>query len=485
MKRTASLFRAALFAALALGFAVGPAGPAAAQEMKTESRYPISSFESPFVEVAESLKPSVVYIEVVREQEVPRNPFFDFHPFFGDPDGQRREEPRTREVPSSGSGVIVDEKGHVLTNNHVVDGATEITVSLADGTKREASVLGTDRETDLALIDIGEVPADQVAPLGDSDTIRIGEWAIAMGNPLGLDWTLTVGVISAKGRANLNIAGGGPVFQNFIQTDASINFGNSGGPLANIHGEVIGINAAINARAENIGFAIPINMAKSVVEQLLDEGVVRRGYLGMVPRPLTAVLREALDLDQDVDGVFVEAVEPGTPADEGGLEASDVIVEVDGEPVSDVNDFRFRVADHAPGDRMELTVLRDDRRRQLEFTLGDRAELLAEAGQPQGPGETDAWMGLRVASLESPQARRMELEVSEGVLVVEVDEEEAARGKLRPGDVIVGINREAVEDVGDWRRLTSELAGSEKAVLISYYRQGRGNKSVLALKPED
>ncbi|MBS1262818.1 MAG: Periplasmic serine endoprotease DegP [Calditrichaeota bacterium] len=463
-----------------------PSQSPAEKEIKVEgSRYLTSTFESPFVAVAERLKASVVHINAIREREVrpfiPR--FFENNPFFDiDPEDRK---PRVQKIPSSGSGIIIDSEGYVLTNNHLVQDAGEITVKLIEGEEVDAEVVGADPETDLALLRIDPVAEDYVAPLGDSDKIRIGDWAIAMGNPLGLDWTLTVGVISAKGRSNLNIAGGGPVFQDFIQTDASINFGNSGGPLANIHGEVIGLNAAVNARAEGIGFAIPINLAKDVVRQLKESGSISRGYLGMVPRPLTGLLREALALDEDVEGVFVEAVEANTPAEEGDLREEDVIVEVDGEPVSDVNDFRFRVARHEPGQRLALTVLRDGKRRELEFTLANRAEYLQAASAPAGGGEAP-WMGLDVESLDSPRVRRnADIEVDSGVIVVGVREDSPAQGVLNRGDVIVEIDQKPIENLADWRKVTGELRGVTKAVLVKYHPQGRAQTRYAALKKGD
>ncbi|MCB2199826.1 trypsin-like peptidase domain-containing protein [bacterium] len=459
------------------------------EEMSMQSRYPVvgSTFDSPFVAVAERLKPAVVYIKVVREREIQPLPFFDFHPFFGPgPEGQE-SEPRTQKVPSSGTGFIIDASGLVVTNNHVVDSATEIKVSLSDGSERDGEVIGVDPETDLALISIGAVPEDHVAPLGDSDAIRIGDWAIAMGNPMGLDWTLTVGVISAKGRSNLNIGGGrtSPAFQDFIQTDASINFGNSGGPLTNIHGEVIGINAAINTRAQNIGFAIPINLAKEVVKQLQESGRVSRGYLGMVPRELNSLMAEALNLDADAEGVFVESVQDGTPASDGGLAASDVIVEIDGIPVSEVSDFRFRVARHAPGDKMELTVLRDGKTKRLDFELGDRADYVENARDNRTPERgPEAWMGLSVTGLDSPMAQRARVQVEQGVLITKLTEESPANGQLRPGDVIVEVDKHRINSISDWREVTEDLGSSDRAILVKFHPQGRELTRYIALKKE-
>ncbi len=454
------------------------------QEIQIQNRYPLvgENYESPFVAVGERLKPAVVFINVEKEQMVSSYPFIrelePFRDFFNLP--RQESEPRRRTYPASGTGLIIDKTGLVLTNNHMVEDATVVTVKLEDGSECTAKIVGTDPETDLALLDIDDVDEKHVAILGDSDEIKIGDWAIAMGNPLGLDWTLTVGVISAKGRSNLNIAGRGPAFQDFIQTDASINFGNSGGPLANIRGEVIGINTAINTSGQNIGFAIPINMAKEVVHQLREKGSVSRGYLGLLPSELTPTLKEALKLDDKQKGVFVETVEPKTPAEEGGLEPGDVIVEVDNEPVSDVTDFRFRVAKHAPGSELELTVLREYKEKKLIFTLADRLDYVAAANQQKS--EDSTWMGLTVTSLQSPQARQMNLEVDEGVLVINVGKDSPAEGKISAGDVIVKIGSDKISSLSDWQKVTRDLKDYQKAVLVMFHPQGKEQSRFVALK---
>jgi S1-C subfamily serine protease len=431
-------------------------------------------FESPFVAVANRLKPSVVNITVEKEADLGQfHDFDDWFPF--------RDMPPQR-VTTGGSGVILDERGRVVTNHHVVDGAESIIVLLDGGEEREATLIGADPETDLALLDIGDVPSSMAATLGNSDEIEIGDWAVAMGNPMGLDWTLTVGVISAVGRSDLLISGGGPVFQDFIQTDASINFGNSGGPLANIRGEVIGINAAVNTSAQGIGFAIPINMTREVVAQLLDEGVVRRGYLGMVPVELDPLKREALGLGEFVRGIFVESVSGGTPADEGGLQGSDVIIEIDGRAVSDVTDFRLRVARHKPGSELELTVLRDGERVMLDFTLADRSAFVRSAQRDESPQRVAPWMGLTVAGLDDPRAGDLNFDVHAGLLVVDVESGSPADGKLQQGDVIVEIDDDRVDDMETYREVISDLRGTDRAVLVKYHRQGRGNSRFVALK---
>jgi Do/DeqQ family serine protease len=448
----------------------------------------IQDTESPFVAVAERLKPSVVNISVLKETGADPHSGMDmdwWREFFGDR-GMPMPSPRgPREAPASGTGVIISEKGHVLTNNHVVADASEITVNLADGTEREAEVVGADPDTDLALLIIGDVQDQQVATLGNSSEIRIGDWAIAMGNARNLEWTLTVGVISAKGRSDLRISGGGPVYQDFIQTDAAINFGNSGGPLVNIRGEVIGINTAIDATGQGIGFAIPIDMAKDVVEQLLETGQVSRGYLGMVPSALTSDLKDALDLDENQTGILVESVQPNTPASEGGLEAGDVITELDGKPVEDVSDFRIRVAQHKPGETLKTKIIRDGDSKRLSFELGDRATYIAEL-TGRRPGGTqrdrDYWMGIRAGSLEQAGRLNLEPEVEDGVLILDVEDDSPADGKLSRGDVIVKIGREEVRGMGDWERITSEIGETDDAVLIRYYRGGRGSGSFVAIK---
>ncbi len=439
-------------------------------------------YTSPFVAVADRLKPSVVNISVVREGTDPHDflrQFDPFREFF-----ERREEQQRRPAPrprSSGTGVIVDAEGHIITNNHVVENSEKITVELLDGTERDAEIIGADPETDLALLKIGKVDPGLVARLGDSEKIKIGDWAIAMGNALGLEWTLSVGIISAKGRSNLPIQGGGPLFQDFIQTDASINFGNSGGPLANIRGEVIGINSAINAAANNIGFAIPINLAKDVMVQLLDKGEVTRGYLGMVPVELDPLKREALGFDEDVEGIFVESVQNETPASDGGLHASDVIIEVDGVEVQDVTDFRFRVARHQPGENMELTVLRGKKTKKLDFVLADRSEYIAMASRGQR-SSSNGWMGIHVVSLTSGQARGMDLEVEQGVLITRIDSDSPALEKLSEGDVIVKLGQDDISGIEDWRTVTNNIGETDKAILVMYFEQGRGSSRFVAFK---
>jgi Do/DeqQ family serine protease len=351
-------------------------------------------------------------------------------------------------IPSSGSGFIIDAGGYVLTNNHVVREASEITVTLSDNRKFKATVVGNDPGTDVAVIKIsngGDLPT---VPLGDSDEIRIGDWAIAIGNALGeLDGTLTVGVISAKGRSNLAIAGGAPSYQNFIQTDASINFGNSGGPLLNIRGEAIGINTAINPSGEGIGFAIPINLARNISNQLIATGKVTRGYLGILPQELTPELAESWGL-MGRKGVLVGSVSNDTPASKAGFRVKDVITEFDGKRVDDVQNFRLLVADTPVNKRVKVKVLREGSPRDLLVTLSERPsddELRRAVETPT------TWLGATVETITKDFAKEHGLTEAEGVIVVDVAPGSGADDAgLQRGDVIVEVNDEVVKNVFEY-----------------------------------
>ena len=450
---------------------------------------------SPFVAVADRVKPTVVNITTERKvggtgtmdpfRMFEDSPFWEF--FHRDQiDPKKRQKPRSFRVPSSGSGIIISRDGYILTNNHMVEDAEELTVKLSDGSEHKAEVIGADPETDVAVIRIdAEFNASQVAVLGNSDEIQIGDWAIAIGNPLGLDWTVTVGVISAKGRTNLPIQGGGPSYQDFIQTDASINFGNSGGPLCNIRGEVIGMNTAINPSGQGIGFAIPVNLATKVVEQLKSSGRVSRGYLGMLPRELTPELKEAIGVGKNTKGVFVERVDPGTPAKEGGLKDGDIVIEVDGKPVGEVTQFRMNIADHPPNSEVSLKVIRDGKDKLLNFTLADRAEFASKFGL-NIPGaeepEPEPWLGIRVEELTPVKAQAMNLEDAMGVLISDVDPDGPTRNKLRAGDVIIKIDKMAVTDMDDYVKAVGKLEGRKQAILFRLIRNGV--KTFEAVEPE-
>jgi len=440
---------------------------------------------SPFVGVAEAVKPTVVNITAEKTlKNQPGIPFdiFDWGPFFNEPPRGRSRGRRTPSVTAGGSGIIVDNSGYILTNNHVIADASEITVKFADKTSRIAKVVGADHETDVALLKVdGDIPPEMLARMGDSDDIRIGDWAIAIGNPFGLDWTVTVGVISARGRSNLNISGDeGPSYQDFIQTDASINYGNSGGPLVNIRGEVIGINTAINAQGQGIGFAIPINLARKIMGQLLASGEVKRGYLGVVPNELDDMKREALGLEPARKGVFVEDVQVGTPADKGGLKGGDVIVELDGKPVEDVSDFRFRIADHPPGDELRMTILRGGKTMKMGFKLADRKEFV---GVTKAPGLKGGqfWLGIEVAPTDSKLGRQWGLDELKGALVISVQPDSPAEGLIEPGDIIVEVGAMEVESVEEYKKAIESLQDRKKAIPFWVIRNGR--RTFIPVRP--
>jgi serine protease Do len=417
------------------------------------------SLESPFVGVVERTLPAVVFVDVKKKvgggQALPQDEMF--RRLFG------QEPPsRQRVEPSSGSGFLIDPEGHILTNNHVVANAEAITVTLNDKRTFKATVVGTDQETDVAIIKIDgrDLPS---LPLGDSDQLRIGDWAIAIGNPLGeLRGTVTVGIISAQGRSNLNIFGGTPAYQDFIQTDASINFGNSGGPLCNIHGEAIGINTAINPSGQGISFAIPINLAKHVAKQLIASGKVKRAWMGVTLAELTPDLAEGFGI-QGSKGVVVQGVLEGKPAAQAGLKRNDVIVELNGAPVTDMQKFRFRVADMPVGSRINLVVLRDGHRVPVTLTLAERSDNAVAGARPSGEdGTVHALGGLRVRDLTPEE--KTGASTPSAVVVAEVENGSAAQeAGLQEGDLIEEVGGKPVASAVAFAKTLRDAKAAGKA----------------------
>ena len=350
------------------------------------------ALEAAFVAVAEKVRPAVVNIgtvQVARSRRAPAfpgpgadDPFFKdfFDQFFGRGGPGRREEFRQ---PGLGSGVIVDRRGYVLTNFHVIRGADSVTVKLSSKQEFQGRIVGTDAKTDLAVVRFEPTGDVRVATLGDSDTLRVGEWAIAIGNPFGLDQTVTVGVVSATGRAEVGIA----TYENFIQTDASINPGNSGGPLVNLKGEVIGINTAIVATGQGIGFAIPANMAKRVTSHLIDRGKVTRGWIGVSMQPLTTELAQALGLDS-TRGAIVARVYPGSPAAAAGLQPNDVILKFGPTPVDDYNHLQRLSSDAEPGTTIPVEIVRKRDRKTLTLKITESPDTTPAPTPPTTPPST-------------------------------------------------------------------------------------------------
>ena len=415
---------------------------------------PATALESPFTSVVERAIPAVVLIETKRTvgrggSSGEDDPMDMFRRLF--PEGrQPQQTPRT--MPASGSGFIIDASGKILTNAHVVRDAEEITVTLSDKRQYKAKVVGQDRGTDIAIIQLQNVHGGfPTLPLGDSDAIRVGDWALAVGTPLGeLQGTVTAGIISAKGRSALNIMGGGPDYQDFIQTDAAINFGNSGGPLMNIRGEAVGINTAINTAGQGIGFAIPINLAKHIAEQLVSHGKVVRGYIGVLPGELTPDLAESFGLASN-EGVVVSQIVPDSPAARGGLREGDVITAFDGRRIKDVTDFRLRVADEAVNKKVKVDAIREGKPLTVYVTMADRDVMLASQGQPGGrsggndaaPGAANG-LGLEVRSMNE---RERDDYRGDGVIVQDVTEGSPADDNgIAPGDIILQVNGSSVTD---------------------------------------
>jgi len=374
----------ALFAFLGAGFwihAVIFSRSQAAPSASGPSSSAADALQSAFVSVAERVRPAVVHIGTVQVAKLRRPPmapgpfaedplFKDFFDqFFGPRGPGRREE---FHQPGLGSGVIIDKRGYVLTNHHVVRGADGVLVRLSSKQEYRGRIVGVDVKTDLAVVQFEPDLALAVATLGNSDTLRVGEWAIAIGNPFGLDQTVTVGVVSATGRADVGIA----TYENFIQTDASINPGNSGGPLVNLRGEVIGINTAIVATGQGIGFAIPANMVKRIMGQLMERGKVTRGWIGIAMEPLTSELAQSFGL-HDTRGAIVARVYPGGPAAAAGLEKNDVVVTFEGITVDDYRQLQRLSADAEVGRTVKLEIVRNRERRKVELRVAEAPDRLA------------------------------------------------------------------------------------------------------------
>ena len=384
-----ALVASVLFACLGAGFwihaLVFPRTPRAPSTAGASSGS-ADALQSAFVRVAERVRPAVVHIgtvQVSRQRRPPMvpGPYSDdpllkdfFDQFFGPRGPGRREE---FHQPGLGSGVIVDKRGYVLTNHHVVKGADGVIVRLSSKQEYRGRIIGNDVMTDLAVIRFEPDTDLAVATLGDSDALRVGEWAIAIGNPFGLDQTVTVGVVSATGRA----VGGIATYENFIQTDASINPGNSGGPLVNLRGEVIGINTAIVATGQGIGFAIPANMVKRITGQLMDRGKVRRGWIGIAMEPLTRELAQALGL-KDSRGAVVARVYSNGPAAAAGLQKNDVVVSFEGTAIEDYHQLQRMSADAEVGKTVKLEIVRNRERRVVELRVAEAPDRMTPERQP-------------------------------------------------------------------------------------------------------
>jgi serine protease Do len=379
----------------------------------------------------------------------PEGPFRDFRDFFDKFFGQMPKSFKTR---SLGSGFIIDPKGYVVTNNHVVEGADKIKVILVGGKEYKATVKGRDPKTDLALIQIVKPPADlPFLKMGDSDAIQVGDWVLAVGNPFGLGHTVTQGIISAKGR----VIGAGP-YDNFLQTDASINPGNSGGPLLNLKGEVIGINTAILATGQGIGFATPSNIANSVIPQLREKGKVVRGMIGVQVQNVTPELAKSFGMSEP-KGALVAEVNPGSPAQKAGILRGDIIIEFNGQPIHEMNELPRLVADTPPGAKATVKVLRSGKEKTLKLTIVELTDERQAQTKEEGAGEKTP-LGLEVQNLNPNLARQYRLRDNKGVVVVRVEPgSPAAESGLRAGDMVLEVNGTVVNTVKGYRAVIAKL----------------------------
>jgi serine protease Do len=442
-----------------------------AAERGVSGRYAsLPGFQQVFADVAEKAIPAVVSVH--SEKESPSEPMNSdgpegapFHWFFS-PDGQSHGN---RRESGLGSGVVISEDGYVLTNNHVVEDADVIRITLSNEQEYTAKLVGADKASDMAVLKIQDKGPFQTVPLGDSEKMRIGEWILAVGSPYGLSQTVTAGIISAKGRSNTGINS----YENFLQTDAAINPGNSGGALMNLYGELIGINTAIFSRSggyQGIGFAIPINMARKIMEDLIRDGAVTRGWLGVSIQPIDQGLAEALGLKEH-KGALVGGVIEKSPADKAGIKRGDVILSLEGKQLRDHSDLLNRVAMVRPNSWVTLLIYRDGKKLEYKVKVAKRDDTqLGNMRENTPEGEAAERLGIQIAPISQLMRERYQLDPSlkRGVVVTEVAKDgRAARGKIREGDVLVEINRQRIQNPLQFDDLLRQaLRGNRVLVLV-------------------
>jgi serine protease Do len=441
----------------------------------TKPRLPpgLNDFQQVFADVAEKAVPAVVSISSEHnvaggEGDPSSDDFSDngpLHFFFGTPESRGA---RPRKETGLGSGVIISPTGYILTNNHVIEGADAITVKLNDESEYKAEIVGTDKPSDVAVIKLKGVKSKlPTLPLGDSDKLRIGEWVVAVGNPYGLSQTVTTGIISAKGRKNTGINS----YENFLQTDAAINPGNSGGALLNLSGELIGINTAIFSRSggyQGIGFAIPISMAKKITRDLIRDGEVTRGWLGVSIQPVDPDVADAMGL-KEKKGALVGGVVPGSPAETAGIKRGDVITKVDEIEIKDSNDLLNRIALLTPNQWVHVWVIREGMTLDCKARISKRDEKRLATYHGEEPAESEAQGGLGVAGLTKELRDKYHLgkNVDHGVVVTGVEPDSRAAGaRLREGDVILEVNRKAVKSAESFRASMAQATKGNKILLL-------------------
>jgi len=457
------------------------AGPAIKVDTTALERSP--QLGTSFAPVVKKAAPSVVNIYTTRvvHMRLRRNPFFDdpfFRQFFGGPPGGNENREITRREQFLGSGVIVSPDGYILTANHVVGDMDEIKVALGDSDSKKftAKMIGTDPATDVAVlkIDAKDLPA---ITLGDSDQLEVGDVVLAIGNPFGVGQSVTMGIVSGLGRHYQDLGG----YQNFIQTDAAINGGNSGGALVDAEGRLIGINtwiATSSGGSEGVGFAVPVNMARRVMQNLISGGKVNRGYLGVFPQDITPDLAQEFNLP-DQNGVLVGDVESNTPAQSVGIKSGDVITEINGKKVADANDLRLTVSELAPGTKVTVRLVRDSHEKTVTLTLAELPDQAAKNGNGQNNSSSenakaDALDGVTVADLDQDARHQLRLPDNiQGVVVTDVDQDSnAVEAGLRPNDIVVEINRHPVTSADRAVELCKQARGDR--ILLKIWRREGG-----------
>ena len=417
--------------------------------------------------LVKQVEPAVVSIATKGTVSAPANPLMEdpfFRRFFGFPDQQQQQQ-RRRQVQSAGSGVIVDAtNGYILTNHHVVENAEEIEIFLTDNRSLKAKVVGSDAGTDVALLQVENPKGLVQMKLGNSDQVQVGDFVLAIGNPFGLQHTVTSGIVSALGRSGINPDG----YEDFIQTDASINPGNSGGALVNLRGELVGINSAIFSNSGGnigIGFAIPVNIAKSIMSQILQFGEVKRGLLGVSISDFNAESAKAFGIEGTAEGALVQEVADGSAAEKAGIEVGDVILSVDGQRIKSASDLRNTVGLKRSGDSVRVEVLRDGKRRQITALLSEVATTAQVDGEDLHPGLAGAELGNHEGKADQF--------AGPGVLIESVEPESpAAQAGLMANDIIVSVNRIRVRNV----RELQQAAGQQSLLILSIRR---GNRNLL------
>jgi Do/DeqQ family serine protease len=471
----------------AAGPATTPTAAAESQQTAIPSRAAVAGARDSYADIVANVAPAVVTIRTEGRARVAPTQFGPndemFRRFFGDQfgPGQRMPRPRQRGL---GSGVVVSADGYILTNNHVIDSAEEIRVEFTDGRGFDAKLVGADKPSDLAVLKV-EATGLPTLPLGNSDAVRVGDVVLAVGNPLGVGQTVTMGIISAKGRST---GVGDGSYEDFLQTDAPINHGNSGGALVNTRGELVGINSQIVSQGDGnigIGFAIPANMARTVMDQLKTDGRVRRSQLGVTVQPVTSDMAAALGL-KDVSGAIVSSVAPGSAAERGGVKRGDVIKSFNGRPVQDFNALRNRVAEATPGSNATVVIVRDGSEQTLAVKLDEAESSRAARESSTGAADDKAALGVAVAPLTPDAAARAGLgRDARGVVVQQVNPDgRAADAGLQPGDIILEVNRQPVQTVEDLRAAVRTAVEKPTLLLVRRAADGGGNDIFVTVRPQ-